>query len=131
MVEPALHGPAEVCLFLFFYSDFVIVPGRGGGFFPFLHKISSFFCSGPYYYAVSRKIFIRISFVFSRCCLMFLYKTFRNLYKTEYFLYKKQRKFQHVFSDFPVFFYSDPGFFCFFLLTFSVEKSVFFNPTVR
>jgi hypothetical protein len=42
------------------------------------------------------------------------------------FLYKKQRKFQHVFSDFPVFFYSDPGFFCFFLLTFSVEKSVFF-----
>ena len=42
MVETALHSPVEVCLFLFFYSDFVIVPGRGGGFFPFSHKISSF-----------------------------------------------------------------------------------------
>ena len=68
------------------------------------------------------------SAVFVSC---FCTKTFRNLYKTEYFLYKKRRKFQHVFSDFPVFSYSDPGFFCFFLLTFSVEKSVFFNPTVR
>ena len=60
LVETALHSPVEVCLFLFFYSDFVIVSGRGGGFFPFSHKISSFFCFGPYYYAVSRKI----SFVF-------------------------------------------------------------------
>ena len=57
MVEPALHGPVEVCLFLLLCSDFVIVPGRGGGFFPFSHKISSFFCFGPYYYVVSRKIF--------------------------------------------------------------------------
>ena len=32
MVEPALHGPVEVCLFLLLCSDFVIVPGRGGGF---------------------------------------------------------------------------------------------------
>ncbi len=68
------------------------------------------------------------SAVFVSC---FCTKTFRNLYKIEYFLYKKRREFQHVFSDFPVFSYSDPGFFCFFLLTFSVEKSVFFNPTVR
>ena len=68
---------------------------------------------------------------FCRFCFMFLYKTFRNLYKTEYFLYKKRREFQHAFSDFPVFSYSDPGFFCFFLLTFSEEKSVFFNPTAR
>ena len=66
-----------------------------------------------------------VSLGFCRFCFMLLYKTFRNLYKTEYFLYKKRRKFQHVFSDFLVFSYSDPGFFCFFLLTFSEEKSVF------
>ena len=104
MVEPALHGPVEVCLFLLLCSDFVIVPGRGGGFFPFSHKISSFFCFGPYYYAVSRKIFFRISFGFSRYYLMLLYKTFWNLYKTEYFLYKRRRKLLHVFSGSPVFF---------------------------
>ena len=74
--------------------------------FSFPHKISSFFCSRPYYYAVSQENFFRISFVFFRCCLMFLYKTFWNLYKTEYFLYKNRRKFQHVFSGPPVFFYS-------------------------
>ena len=131
MVEPALHGLGEVCLFLLLCSDFVIVPGRGGGFFSFSHNISSFFCFEPYYYAVSRKNFFRISFGFSRCCLMFLYKTFRNLYKTKYFLYKNRRKFRHVFSAFSGSFYADCGFFCFFLLTFPVEKSVFFNPTVR
>ena len=32
MVEPALHGLGEVCLFLLLCSDFVIVPGRGGDF---------------------------------------------------------------------------------------------------
>ena len=131
MVEPALHGPVEVCLFLLLCSDFVIVPGRGGGFFPFSHKISSFFCFGPYYYAVSRKIFFRISFGFSRYYLMLLYKTFWNLYKTKYFLYKNRREFRHVFSGFSGSFYADCGFFCFFLSTFPVEKSVFFNPTVR
>ena len=31
---------------------------------------------------------------------MFLYKTFRNLYKTEYFLYKNRRRFLYVFQDF-------------------------------
>ena len=131
MVETALHSPVEVCLFLFFYSDFVIVPGRGGGFFPFSHKISSFFCSGPYYYAVSRKIFFRISFVFSRCCLMFLYKTFWDLYKTKYFLYKTGGNSGMFFQHFRDLFMRIADFFCFFLLTFSVEKSVFFNPTVR
>ena len=162
MVEPALHGPVEVCLFLLLCSDFVIVPGRGGDFLQsglrqvirpaygacpgdlfvsffrivsafsaFPHNISSFFCSGPYYYAVSRKNFFRISFGFSRCCLTFLYKTFWDLYKTKYFLYKNRRKFRHVFSAFSGSFYADCGFFCFFLLTFPVEKSVFFNPTVR
>ncbi len=35
---------------------------------------------------------------------MFLYKTFWNLYKTEYFLYKRRRKLLHVFSESPVFF---------------------------
>ena len=45
MVETALHGPVEMCLFLLLCSEFVIVPGRGGGFFPFSHKISSFFVS--------------------------------------------------------------------------------------
>ena len=80
-------------------------------FFPFSHNISSFFCSRPYYYAVSRKIFFRISFGFSRCCCMFLYTTFWNLYKTEYFLYKNRRKFRHVFSGFPWFLYSYSGFF--------------------
>ena len=132
MVEPALHGPVEVCLFLLLCSDFVIVPGRGGGFFSFSHNISSFFCFEPYYYAVSRKNFFRISFGFFCCCFMFLYKTFWNLYKTKYFLYKNRRKFRHVFSAFSGSFYADCGFFCFFLLTFPVEKSVFFlNPTVR
>ena len=72
--------------------------------FLFSHKISSFFCFGPYYYAVSRKNFFRISFGFSRCCFMFLYKTFWNLYKTKYFLYKNRREFRHVFSGSPVFF---------------------------
>ena len=114
MVETALHSPVEVCLFLFFYLDCVIIPGRGGGFFPFLHKISSFFCSGPYYYVVSRKNFFRISFGFFCCCFMFLYKTFWNLYKTKYFLYKNRRKFQHVFSGFPWFFIRTAKFFCFF-----------------
>ena len=42
MVEPALHGPVEVCLFLFFYSDFVIVPGRGGAFSLFRIKFHHF-----------------------------------------------------------------------------------------
>ena len=79
--------------------------------FPFSHKISSFFCFGPYYYAVSRKNFFRISFGFSRCCFMFLYKTFRNLYKTRYFLYKNRREFRHVFSGSPVFFIQASGFF--------------------
>ena len=60
MVETALHSPVEVCLFLLLCSDFVIVPGRGGGFFSFSHKISSFFCSGPYYYVCIGKF----SFVF-------------------------------------------------------------------
>ena len=114
MVETALHSPVEVCLFLLLCSDFVIVPGRGGGFFSFSHKISSFFCSGPYYYAVSRKIFFRISFGFSRYYLMLLYKTFWNLYKTKYFLYKNWREFQHVFSAFSGSFYADCGFFAFF-----------------
>ena len=90
-----------------FVSFFRIV----SAFFPLSHKISSFFCSRPYYYAVSRKIFFRISFGFSRCCCMFLYKTFWNLYKTEYFLYKNRRKFRHVFSGFPWFLYSYSGFF--------------------
>ena len=80
----------------------------------FSHKISSFFCSRPYYYAVSRKIFFRISFGFSRYYLMLLYKTFRNLYKTKYFLYKNRREFRHVFLAFSGFFYADCGFFCFF-----------------
>ena len=97
MVELALHGLVEVCVFLFFYLDCVIIPSRGGGFFPFSHKISSFFCFGPYYYAVSRKNFFRITFGFSRCCLTFLYKTFWDLYKTKYFLYKNRREFRHVF----------------------------------
>ena len=79
--------------------------------FSFSHKISSFFCSRPYYYAVSRKIFFRISFDFSRCCCMFLYKTFWNLYKTEYFLYKRRRKLLHVFSGSPVFFILTADFF--------------------
>ena len=132
MVEPALHGPGEVCLFLLLCSDFVIVPGRGGGFFSFSHNISSFFCFEPYYYAVSRKNFFRISFGFFCCCFMFLYKTFWNLYKTKYFLYKNRRKFRHVFSAFSGSFYADCGFFCFFLLTFPVEKSVFLTrPSVN
>ena len=148
MVEPALHGPVEVCLFLLLCSDFVIISGRKAGFlferdsglcqvirlaygacpgdlfvsffrivsafFPLSHKISSFFCSRPYYYAVSRKIFFRISFGFSRCCCMFLYKTFWNLYKTEYFLYKRRRKLLHVFSAFSGFFMRIADFFAFF-----------------
>ena len=42
---------------------------------------------------------------------MLLYKTFWNLYKTKYFLYKNRRKFQHVFSGPPVFFIQASGFF--------------------
>ena len=78
--------------------------------FPFPHNISSFFCFEPYYYAVSRKIFFRISFGFSRYYLMLLYKTFRNLYKTKYFLYKNRREFRHVFLAFSGSFYADCGF---------------------
>ena len=132
MVEPALHGLGEVCLFLLLCSDFVIVPGRGGGFFSFSHNISSFFCFEPYYYAVSRKNFFRISFGFFCCCFMFLYKTFWNLYKTKYFLYKNRRKFRHVFSAFSGSFYADCGFFLLFSLDFFGGKIRFFlNPTVR
>ena len=41
---------------------------------------------------------------------MLLYKTFRNLYKTKYFLYKNRRE-RHVFSGSPVFFIQASGFF--------------------
>ena len=60
-----------------------------------------------------RKILFRISFGFSRYYLMLLYKTFWNLYKTKYFLYKNRRKFHHVFSEFSGSFYADCGFFAF------------------
>ena len=79
-----------------------------------------------------RKILFRISFGFSRYYLMLLYKTFWNLYKTKYFLYKNRRKFRHVFSEFSGSFYADCGFFCFFLLILSLEKSVFLTrPSVN
>ena len=42
---------------------------------------------------------------------MFLYKTFWDLYKTEYFLYKRRRKLLHVFSESPVFFIQTADFF--------------------
>ena len=53
---------------------------------------------------------------------MFLYKTFWDLYKTEYFLYKKRRKFQHVFSAFSGFLIRVPDFFAFFFWLFRWES---------
>ena len=88
-------------------------------------------CESRFISLLWEKIFY-IFFGFSRCCFMLLYKTFRNLYKTKYFLYKNRRKFRHVFSAFSGSFYADCGFFCFFLLTFPVEKSVFLTrPSVN
>ena len=84
-----------------------------------------------YYLSLLWEKIFYISFGFSRYCLMFLYKTFRNLYKTKYFLYKNRRKFRHVFSAFSGSFYADCGFFLLFSLDFSGGKIRFFNPTVR
>ena len=71
-----------------------------------------------------------IAVVFSgscRFCFMFLYKTFRNLYKTQYFLYKNRRKFQHVFSVFSGYILSGPRTFLLFSLTIANRKSCFWR----
>ena len=62
---------------------------------PFLY-----FSFGFYYLGLLWEKIFYISFGFSRCCCMFLYKTFWNLYKTEYFLYKRRRRSLYVFQDF-------------------------------
>ena len=62
---------------------------------------------------------------------MFLYKTFRNLYKTKYFLYKNRRKFRHVFSAFSGSFYADCGFFGERSLPFWVKESGFSHLPIR
>ena len=59
---------------------------------------------------------------------MFLYKTFWNLYKTKYFLYKNRRKFHHVFSEFSGSFYADCGFFAFCSWLFRWKNPFFFLP---
>ena len=64
---------------------------------------------------------------FCRFCFMFLYKTFRNLYKTEYFLYKKRREFQHVFSVFSGYILSGSRTFLLFSLTIANRKSCFWR----
>ncbi len=68
--------------------------------------------------------FPSVSAVFVSC---FCTKTFRNLYKTEYFLYKKRRKFQHVFSVFSGYILSGPRTFLLFSLTIANRKSCFWR----
>ena len=53
---------------------------------------------------------------------MFLYKTFWDLYKTKYFLYKNRREFRHVFSAFSGFLIRVPDFFAFFFWLFRWES---------
>ena len=68
-----------------------------------------------------------VSLGFCCYCFMLLYKTFRNLYKTEYFLYKKRRKFQHVFSVFSGYILSGSRTFLLFSLTIANKKSCFWR----
>ena len=68
--------------------------------------------------------FFSASAVFVLC---FCTKTFRNLYKTEYFLYKKRREFQHVFSVFSGYILSGPRTFLLFSLTIANRKSCFWR----
>ena len=72
--------------------------------------------------------FPEIAVVFSgfcRFCFMLLYKNFWNLYKTQYFLYKNRRKFQHVFSVFSGYILSGPRTFLLFPLSIANRKSCF------
>ena len=68
--------------------------------------------------------FFSASAVFVLC---FCTKTFRNLYKTEYFLYKKRREFQHVFSVFSGYILSGPRTFLLFPLSIANRKSCFWR----
>ena len=68
--------------------------------------------------------FFSASAVFVLC---FCTKTFRNLYKTEYFLYKKRREFQHVFSVFSGYILSGSRTFLLFSLTIANRKSCFWR----
>ena len=68
--------------------------------------------------------FFSASAVFVLC---FCTKTFRNLYKTEYFLYKKRRKFQHVFSVFSGYILSGSRTFLLFPLSIANRKSCFWR----
>ena len=66
-----------------------------------------------------------VSLGFCRFCFMLLYKNFWNLYKTQYFLYKNRRKFQHVFSVFSGYILSGPRTFLLFPLSIANRKSCF------
>ena len=132
MVEPALHGPVEVCLFLLLCSDFVIVPGRGGGFFPFSHKISSFFCFGPYYYAVSRKIFSVFPSVSPVAISCFCTKLFGICTKQNIFCTKTGGNSGMFFQDFRDLFMRIADFFAFFFRLFRWKNPFFLTrPSVN
>ena len=70
---------------------------------------------------------VAVSLGFCRFCFMLLYKNFWNLYKTQYFLYKNRRKFQHVFSVFSGYILSGPRTFLLFSLTIANRKSCFWR----
>ncbi len=130
MVETALHSPVEVCLFLLLCSDFVIVPGRGGGFFSFSHKISSFFCSGPYYYVCIGKFSFVFPSAFPVTISCFCTKLFGICTKQNIFCTKTGGNSSMFFQHFRDLFMRIADFLLF-SLDFSGGKIRFFNPTVR
>ena len=111
MVEPALHGPVEVCLFLFFYSDFVIVPGRGGAFSLFRIKF--------HHFSVPDRTITRclgkISFIFPSVSpavvSCFCTKLFGICTKQNIFCTKTGENSGMFFQDLPYFLFRLPDFF--------------------
>ena len=130
MVETAFHGPVEVCLFLFFYSDFVIVPGRGGGFFLFRIKFHHFSvpdrtitCASENFLSYFLRLLLLLFHVFVQNFLEFV--------QNRIFFVQRPEGIPACFFRLSVIFYPDCDVFLFFLLILSLEKSVFLNPTVR
>ena len=127
------NSPSQSCwgvLVFAPFSDFVIVPGRGGGFFSFSHKISPFFCSGPYYYVCIGKFSFVFPSAFPVTISCFCTKLFGICTKQNIFCTKTGGNSSMFFQHFRDLFMRIADFLLF-SLDFSGGKIRFFNPTVR